>query len=175
MKKIKLITSLSTLGVIATAVPTVATSCTSKGANYIVAANKTINLPDVVGQADINGLAVTTHTFSDGVPSRDALFINGEYVEADLITEIVIKKTDDALMDIPTNFISYNASSVNHGCTNLRKLDLHEVKITGSTISNLTLTGSANSLVELSVPTIDNGNISSYFLNNFVALAQIDL
>ena len=181
MKKTKLISSLTALGLVGTSVPIVATSCTNESKeNYIVVSGNKISMPEVVTQADINGLGVVSYTFAKNV-THDAVFVNGEYIEADLISEICIKNTDGTDMNLPAYFISYSSSGF-HGCVNLRKLDLKAVRVkcNNNNSQRIAIEGCANSLMELSVPTmVDDGSgmalgiLGLYY--QFDALEKIDL
>ena len=148
MKKTKLIATISSLGVLASATPIIATSCSenSRSGSYYVIHNQKVSLPTTFSQSDINNLVPQSYTFSDGV-SRSALFLNGDYVEAALITELRIQETDSTVILPTSNFLST--------CTNLRILDIKGVKTeqTASDLTNALTSIPWSNLVEVAFPT----------------------
>ena len=87
MKKIKFITTVSTLGVLAAATPIVVTSCTTKGpGNQIVVKNTVYKLEDELTQEDIDGMVPqeTKHVDSQTI----TLPISGQKILADVLTSV---------------------------------------------------------------------------------------
>ena len=146
MKKIKFITTVSTLGVLVAASPIVVTSCTTKGpGNYIVVKNTVYKLEDELTQEDIDGMVPqeTKHVDSqtitlpisgqkilaDVLTSVDYIIqIGDETFNAKEITEIQINSVIDPTspgktvrLTIPTGFLG--------GCTNLKRLDLSGLSV----------------------------------------------
>ena len=148
MKKIKLIATISTLGVIAATTPVVATSCVTKApGNYVVVKNTVFQLPNELTQADIDAMVpqqtkhVENQTITlpisgnakkiDVLTSVDyAIKIGKNTFNAKDITELRIGNVVDPEDEEPRSSVSV-ALPVGFlgGCTNLRKLDLGELEV----------------------------------------------
>ena len=126
MKKIKLLTTLSGLGVIAAAIPLVSTGCTSKydSSNYIIYKGEKVKLDGFTfTQTDINLLCTQQAVPYDPAKSDSATwsayYINGVPYDINYITEINIGTASNVAI-IPPNFMN--------GCVHLRTVNLNGIK-----------------------------------------------
>ena len=82
MKKLKLITSLSTLGMIGTMVPPFATSCNDSSkednTNYFCTKDEKIEIDHELTQDDLNAMSPVDHIYADNV-GRKSIFVNSQF------------------------------------------------------------------------------------------------
>ena len=129
MKKLKLLTTLSTLGIVGAAVPVISTSCNKEDtSNYIVYKGEKINFDGYTfRQSDITALdddhIAAIPYIVDGQPSETeswpAYIINGKPYDVRLITEIHIGSATD-IEEIPARFLA--------SCYSLRIADFGGIK-----------------------------------------------
>ena len=123
MKKIKLITTLSSLGALTAATPIVATSCSNSAENYIVYNGEKISMLGSATAADILKFVPADYT-DPTLPAAEqatykAICIDGRYYDITKISELSIGCCEDAAK-IPANFLQ--------GCVSLKRLNLRGVK-----------------------------------------------
>ena len=157
MKKMKFITSMTSLGVLAGAVPIVATSC-SNGGNYFVADGHKYNIGHAFTSGDMQGLVseqVPTYktVIVDGTPSQVVdhvdyyVYINGKKIDAKTLTELRITSADSSIRYTMPGFLA--------GATNLKTLDLSGLNldvILPGFLQPLDLSGIANTIVDVAAP-----------------------
>ena len=119
MKKIKLITSLSTLGALTAAAPIVTTSCSSdkkaEYKNYITFRGKAIELPENLNPNFLCWVpSYSTGTYYMLIPTKDNEWIYIYDYNCDQITDLKLTSCDDTAI-INNDFLSYlpNLTTVN--------------------------------------------------------------
>ena len=182
MKKLKLITTLSSLGMVAAATPIVATSCTpdtTDTRNYAIIAGEEVEFPEIVTQEDLQNL-VPHNPRNAGADAQVVIEIDGQEYEFDKVSEVNLGTVHN-VVEIPASFLSAEPLT---GVSNLQKVSLSGIKDTfhidesflskNYRLTSLKLPTMSSAVIANSDGSTQYSQISDNFLKDCAGLKRVD-